>query len=301
MSRPLALLNDCTDNESLNTYLRQLSRLYLVVSAFEYRESLSPELQSEIASIVGINPSREEVLTANFIAHGGEDINPEKLVVLADLPYPTSHYGEIHRQFCYSFERQAFVTNDVFVSSDVEDAAALTERPLSTGTIFTAKAYNYLGVSVVPRVLLEEKHFLQAAELDNISGSGCAATTPLPALKSVRNLQEACDAKSRYFEQNPFADFYPVVVEHVRFAQQGSKLSGTWFLCDQDGKARALSGHKEKLHKHVVSCLALTFGHDFTAVVLLNDNQMLLCGISYQGQYLSLPLGELQLFFNRAS
>ena len=107
------------------------------------------------------------------------------------------------------------------------------------------------------------------------------------------NFQDANDAMARYFAQNPFADFYPVVLEHMCFAQQGEKRTATWFLCDREGRARALSGVKAKLHNQVVSCLALTFGHEFTAVALLNDSQLFLCGIYYQGQYLALSLAEL--------
>ena len=83
--------------------------------------------------------------------------------------------------------------------------------------------------------------------------------------------------------------------EQANFAQQGSPQRGFWYVCDHAGKARKLSGYKEAIHEQVVSALALTGGHEFSAMLLLSDVATILCGIVFQGQYLALPLNQLRL------
>ena len=343
---------DCSSQEGRRDYLKQLSRLYLLASAFEHRESLAPEWQSEIARLVGIPTPKEEVLAATIIAQGGQDSAPETLLVLADIPYPVSN-GTNHKYFCYRVASHQFMAYMLFVPSNAQAAAALTEQPLPVGAVVQAKVYSYPGVAQVPRVLLEERKLLATtptaqklwpndplamddeqgdlsdnltmgfceadsqhlsaadqAELeaaltcDNPTGSygdklvAPAATDPelWRELKGVPDLAAAVDAMSQYLAQNPFADFYPVMIEHANFAQQGKPRSGTWFLCDNVGHARALSGRKEPLHDQVVSCLAHTGGAEFSAMVLLNDVETILCGIACEGRYLPLTSTDLKIF-----
>ena len=330
-----ALQYDCSEDQGRREYLRQLSRLYLVASAFEHRDNLAPEWQSEVCRLVGIPTPKEEVLASAIIASGGKDIEPEELLVLADLPYEISN-GISHKYYCYSLARKAFVFYLLFVPNNAIAAAALTERPLPVGALIRAKVYPYPGVQQIPRVLLEERslvsalpqvqddwgrfklHELQEPEVsssvdfddfdddDDEPSKPEAVVAPSPEqvkcyqaaltqLTGVTSLEAALDAMAQYFALNPFADYCPVVMEQANFAQQGSPQRGFWYVCDRAGKARKLSGHKEAIHEQVVSALALSGGHEFSAMLLLSDVATILCGIVFQGQYLALPLNQLRL------
>lgn len=317
-----ALQYDCSEDQGRRAYLRQLSRLYLVASAFEHRVSLAPEWQSEVCRLVGIPTPKEEVLASAIIASGGKDIEPEELLVLADLPYEISN-GISHKYYCYSLARKAFVFYLLFVPNNANAAAALTERPLPVGALIRAKVYPYPGVQQIPRVLLEERSLLSAVpqvqddlgrfkpqeshepqddELDDDATSKPQAPvqlspeqvahyqSALAQLEGVDGLESALDQMAQYFALNPFADYSPVVMEHANFAQQGKPRSGIWYVCDRMGKARKLSGNKEALHEQVVSALALTGGHEFSAVLLISDVDTILCGVVFEGQYLPLPI-----------
>lgn len=317
-----ALQYDCSEDQGRRAYLRQLSRLYLVASAFEHRDSLAPEWQSEVCRLVGIPTPKEEVLASAIIASGGKDIEPEELLVLADLPYEISN-GISHKYYCYSLARKAFVFYLLFVPNNANAAAALTERPLPVGALIRAKVYPYPGVQQIPRVLLEERSLLSAVpqvqddlgrfkpqeshepqddELDDDATSKPQAPvqlspeqvahyqSALAQLEGVDGLESALDQMAQYFALNPFADYSPVVMEHANFAQQGKPRSGIWYVCDRMGKARKLSGNKEALHEQVVSALALTGGHEFSAVLLISDVDTILCGVVFEGQYLPLPI-----------
>lgn len=273
---------DLSQNNGRREYLKQMSFLYLIASAFDNRERLSPAWQSEIARLVGIPTPKEEVLASAIIAQGGADIKDETLLVLADVPYEVAN-GVNHKYFCYSLERQAFVAYLLFVPSNAQAAAAMTERPLVVGAMIKAKVYPYPGIEVVPRVLLEERSL--------IAQERCHGA--FNRLSCHLELKTAVAAMAQYLAQNPFADFYPALITSVTFAQLGKPYSGAWYLCDKDGRVRALSGLKSKFHEQVLSCLALCGGHEFTAVVLLNDVQTFLCGIIFSGTYLPLPRAEL--------
>ena len=128
------------------------------------------------------------------------------------------------------------------------------------------------------------------------TAAGDAALSLWSQLHGVPAMPAALQSMAQYFTQNPFADLYPVVMEHANFAQQGATYNGTWFLCDPEGHARQLScdgKNQEELHEQVVSCLALTGGHEFTAIVLLNDVQTILCGVVYEGRFLPLNISKL--------
>ena len=317
---------DCSTNEGRRQYLKQLSRVYLVASSFERRESLTPEWQSEIARLVGIPTPKEEVMAAAMVANGGQDVTPETVLVCADWPYKVAN-GTNHKQYCYRLAQQDFVTYFTFVPNNAQ-AAQQVESPLPVGAVFSAKVYPFPGLPQVPRVLLEERVLqgknpqsaveaalnadtgagaVTVSEAASVSAAALSADADSPAaedavgslwsqLHGVPDMPAALQAMAQYFTQNPFADLYPVVMEHANFAQQGSTYDGTWFLCDPEGHARQLScdgKDKEKLHEQVVSCLALTGGHEFTAIVLLNDVQTVLCGIVYEGRFLPLNISKL--------
>ena len=320
-----ALQYDCSEDQGRREYLRQLSRIYLVASAFEHRDNLAPEWQSEVCRLVGIPTPKEEVLASAIIASGGKDIEPEELLVLADLPYEISN-GISHKYYCYSLARKAFVFYLLFVPNNAIAAAALTERPLPVGALIRAKVYPYPGVQQIPRVLLEERSLVSAlpqvpADLgyfklhplypsqevdfdDEDEEVAASPQTPAPAspeqvahyqealaqLTGVSGLEPALDQMAQYFALNPLADYCPVVMEQANFAQQGKPRSGIWYVCDRMGKARKLSGNKEALHEHVISALALTGGHEFSAVLLLSDVDTILCGVVFEGQFLPLPI-----------
>ena len=130
-----------------------------------------------------------------------------------------------------------------------------------------------------------------------LQGVGAKAAEPQSQawwreLKGVAGLAPAVEGMSQYLAQNPFADFYPVIIEQANFAQQGRPRTGTWYLCDREGRARLLSGRKEALHDQVVTCLMHTGGAPFTAIVLLNDVDTILCGIVFEGQYLPLVYSD---------
>lgn len=334
-----ALQYDCSTNEGRRQYLKHLSRLYLIASAFENREQLAPAWQSEIARLVGIPTPKEEVLAAAIVAQGGKDVAPETVLVLADIPYAVSN-GINHKYFCYRVARAEFGAYMLFVPSNAQAAAAMAERPLPVGTVLQAKVYPYPGVPQVPRILLEERTLLaQSEQVETCSSDflveeeaeqkaareesmsfasspprtlsaadeagieqalqGVVTTAAEPqsqacwrALKGVAGLAPAVEGMSQYLAQNPFADFYPVIIELANFAQQGRPRTGTWYLCDREGRARLLSGRKEVLHDQVVTCLMHTGGAPFTAIVLLNDVDTILCGIVFEGRYLSLTYSE---------
>ena len=335
-----ALQYDCSTHEGRRQYLKHLSRLYLIASAFENRAQLAPAWQSEIARLVGIPTPKEEVLAAALVAQGGKEAAPETVLVLADIPYPLSN-GINHKYFCYRVARAEFGAYMLFVPSNAQAAAAMAERPLPVGAVLQAKVYPYPGVPEVPRILLEERTLVaQAAQPDSCSSDflveeeaeqeaaraeemSFASSPPrtLSAsdeaeiataldsagtesrdepkpnplwreLKGVAGLQPAVEAMSQYLAQNPFADFYPVIIEQANFAQQGKPRTGTWYLCDREGRARLLSGRKDTLHDQVVTCLMLTGGAPFTAIVLLNDVDTILCGIVFEGQYQPLVYSE---------
>ena len=312
-----ALQYDCSTNEGRRQYLKHLSRLYLIASAFENREQLAPAWQSEIARLVGIPTPKEEVLATAMVAQGGKDVAPETVLVLADIPYVVSN-GTNHKYFCYRVARAEFGAYMLFVPSNAQAAATMAERPLPVGTVLQAKVYPYPGVPQVPRILLEERMLVAKAEPVEVSsdflveeeadqeaareesmsfasspprtlsaadeagieqalqGVGAKAAEPQSQawwreLKGVAGLAPAVEGMSQYLAQNPFADFYPVIIEQANFAQQGRPRTGTWYLCDREGRARLLSGRKEALHDQVVTCLMHTGGAPFTAIVLLND------------------------------
>ncbi|MBU3843523.1 MAG: SWIM zinc finger family protein [Candidatus Anaerobiospirillum pullicola] len=315
---------DCSSMAGRRQYLKHLSRLYLLASTFEQRESLPREWQSEIARLVGITTPKEEVMAAAMVANGGQDVIPEQVLVVADVPDKVAN-GTTHRQFCYRLEQQAFVSYFTFVPNNTQ-AAQQVDQPLPVGAVFSAKVYPYPGLQQVPRVLLEERVLHSkisqsdaAAEAvaaatagdhetqDAGAGAGNSTTTTTTAalravgtaddartlwaqVKGVPDMLAAVKATAQYMAQNPFADFYPVVLELANFAQQGAKTTGTWYLGDSTGHARQLSGEKTILHQQVVSCLALTGGAEFTAVVLLNDVTTILCGLICNDRYVPLPL-----------
>ena len=333
-----ALQYDCSTNEGRRQYLKHLSRLYLIASAFENREQLAPAWQSEIARLVGIPTPKEEVLATAMVAQGGKDVAPETVLVLADIPYAVSN-GTNHKYFCYRVAHAEFGAYMLFVPSNAQAAATMAERPLPVGTVLQAKVYPYPGVPQVPRILLEERMLVAKAEPVEVSsdflveeeadqeaareesmsfasspprtlsaadeagieqalqGVGAKAAEPQSQawwreLKGVAGLAPAVEGMSQYLAQNPFADFYPVIIEQANFAQQGRPRTGTWYLCDREGRARLLSGRKEALHDQVVTCLMHTGGAPFTAIVLLNDVDTILCGIVFEGQYLPLVYSD---------
>ena len=121
------------------------------------------------------------------------------------------------------------------------------------------------------------------------------------------DMTTALQAMGQYLMQKPFADYAPEVIDHVNFAQQIKKTGNTWvaksswFLCDRDGLVRQLSGgDAEQIYATVVSCLALTGGAEFTAVVLLNEATTILCGLIFNGRYYPLPLSLLAIYEDHA-
>ena len=157
----------CCDAENGRlTYFKQLLRTYLLLSAFEKRQQLSPEWQGELSQLVGITPTPEEVRAANQKALSGTELEPETLWSVNDITSTTRTHC-YHQFICYSFERQDFVSYHVseprgFHSFDEANTALEAIRPLLVpkGTIFKAKVYPYPGLSQLPRVLLDERQVL---------------------------------------------------------------------------------------------------------------------------------------------
>ena len=116
------------------------------------------------------------------------------------------------------------------------------------------------------------------------------------------DMTTALQAMGQYLMQKPFADYAPEVIDHVNFAQSiKGETWRSWFLCDRDGLVRQLSGGDvEQIYATVVSCLALTGGAEFTAVVLLNEATTILCGLIFNGRYYPLPLSLLAAYEDHA-
>ncbi|MBU3844230.1 MAG: hypothetical protein H9847_05085, partial [Candidatus Anaerobiospirillum pullicola] len=116
------------------------------------------------------------------------------------------------------------------------------------------------------------------------------------------DMTTALQAMGQYLMQKPFADYAPEVIDHVNFAQPiKGETWRSWFLCDRDGLVRQLSGGDvEQIYATVVSCLALTGGAEFTAVVLLNEATTILCGLIFNGRYYPLPLSLLAAYEDHA-
>ena len=329
----------CCDAENGRlTYFKQLLRTYLLLSAFEKRQQLSPEWQGELSQLVGITPTPEEVRAANQKALSGTELEPETLWSVNDITITTrTHF--YHQFICYSFDRQDFVSYHVseqrcFHSFDeaIDNLEEIRPLLVPKGTIFKAKVYPYLGLPQLPRVLLEERQvliepqrgpavkesalqgdsslssnpFLTAAKdsstITNITKKRSAApknkaklTLPqvlMTRLKVLPTLQAASEEMTRFFTTNPFADFCPLIIEHVNLANGNpyGERSGPWYLCDREGKARALAGEPEDLQRQVLATVFLAYGHEFTAVVFANDQHLVLAAIVYEGQFLSLPM-----------
>ncbi len=289
-------------------------------------------------------PKIEEVIAANHQAFAGKELPLETLLVVTDTFYDNYYRGKLHKQICYSFERQDFVYFVAFKPRHKPKAdAEPQEQPLAKGTVLRAKVYLYPGLTVLPRVLLKERQVLvepklvkQVKESNLIQSENLLFFTPeitpenatngavafvngdintsnIPvdlnaltttqghklSLKSVSSFQEAFEVMGRFFLANPFAKYCPVIIDHVHLARVVGEHHGAWYLCDRTGKARSLLltdtsffGYKE----HMATYLSLTRGHDFTAVVLLNEKKTNLVAICYEGKFLSMPITEPSLF-----
>ena len=313
-----ALQCDDSTEEGRFAYLSQLLRLYLLCSAFAQREQLSVAWQGELSHLVGVTPTPEEVIAANREVLAGKEPAEELLWVVNDIVYPAAR-GKYHKHICYSFTRHDFVFYLTFVPNKLKKAAErdsaaaleLQELILPSGIIFQAQVYLYPGLTEVPRVLFKELQVLEGylhpttAEgtvMKDIYEQHLYDVKQLkPTLQGCSSLQDASVEMTRFFSANPFAVFYPVVISQVNFAHPQAARSGPWYLCDREGKARALTGPQELLQRQVLACEQHTYGHEFTAVVLMNKQHMILSAISYGDSFISLPLPELPSEYQETS
>lgn len=299
-------------------YLSQLLRLYLLSSAFAQREQLSAAWQGELSRLVGVTPTPEEVIAANHEALDGKEPAEELLWVVNDIVYPVAR-GQHHKHICYSFTRHDFVYYLTFVPNKLKKAAErdcdaaleLQELILPSGIIFKAQVYLYPGLTEVPRVLFKKRQVLEGylhptteegTVIKDVSEQHiCDSKRLKPTLQGCSSLQATSVEMTRFFSANPFAAFCPVVISQVNFAHTQAARSGPWYLCDREGKAMALTGPQELLQRQVLACEQHTYGHEFTAVVLMNKQHMILSAIGYGDIFISLPLPELPAEYHETS
>lgn len=210
----------------------RLSRIYLLTESYKNIESLSPEWQDEVRSLIGFTQAKEEVLSSHAVTDTWmvmyvREVKQDKITVQYHWLYGKS--SGLHALYLQ------------FVPPGV-----IPEITFLAGSFISADMYFYKGV--LPQRVL----FKQYAASDDVF-----------APQAYPSVSAATKAFREAVTRNPFITEVPIVVAGIRLTQQGDELHAI----DTD-KHTALLHLTEKARRRL---LLITGGKPFAAFLFANE------------------------------
>ena len=235
--------------------LEQLSRIYLAAKGYQNIDTLSPDLQQDIRTMIGF-PQSQEALKAmpgvqdHWFVLGKEVSQEEQLTVERNWLYGL-HTG------------QHALILQFYVRSQQPTFTALP------GMIIDAELVFYPSALPLRAIV---KHQLGNKDRSTVHG--------------LANWQEVVQQQTQFNSRQPFGTQYPFIVDHLHAVQH----AGEWFLQDAAGQRMQLAPPFTGLWKW----LAISGGAPLQTAVVGKGNSYRLLGAWNRNEYKLLYANDLE-------
>lgn len=228
------------------------SKIYLLLEAFKRINSLPPQLQEDVKTLIGWTQSQKDLLESSE----QESISDHWLVLGRQTEVQEDLTIQRNWLFGAQSRRYALILNFAFRNGPIPTL-------FIPGTMTEAELVFFPGT-----------YPLRAA-IRNLGK--CSGQLTPPA--SVSDWEEAQDIFATIISQNPWADMIPFFVEQLTPVFHASR----WLLKDRQGKYMEVSRKYDE--KKIFKILALSGGAPLSLFILRLKNKIFPVGIWQEGAY----------------